>query len=481
MACALLLFFFSSSIFCNPSSGREQSGCRLTANLQGVFSSDFSLIPFENGKAVKPIVKITDIKDGQSAVFDIPARYIPGEFVLRMDYRGKESDRPYPAEKYIFVNKQDIELFINPVYSNNSDVTKFNAGERENTVYDAFIKGNQLRRQQVDLLMQVLLSYDRPGSKFYKQAEKEYEARRVGYNNWLKEQALKNKGLFTAKLFQFEHIPAVKWNGREDEYANRILENYFEGIDFSDPDIVNSRQLSMFMDNYMRLYGSQAKTDADRSPLFVKAASLACGKASKGHPRVYGWMVDYFYSGFEAYNVKTGMAMLKEHIENPACLTSKKEQIAKRAEGMEKLIPGAQAPDFMLTGPDGRPFFFYEYKARGRYKLLLFWTTGCKGCLDFIEGLKVWYEQAENKDRLDIIAVNLDETASGVQKWQEMSKALIGWIHLQAKEGVNSSPANNYSVLSTPVIFLIDAADNKIAANPDDFDDLIKILTENGI
>ncbi|MDD5504616.1 MAG: TlpA disulfide reductase family protein [Candidatus Omnitrophica bacterium] len=398
-----------------------------------------------------------------------------------MDYRSKESDRPYPAEKYIFVNGEDIELFINPPYGNNSDITKFTLGEKENTAYDAFMRENSSRRQQIDLLMQVLLAYDRPESKFYKQVEKEYETRRGHYNKWLKEQASKNKGLFTAKLFQFEHIPYVKWGGKEGEYTARLLENYFEGIDFSYPDIIRSRQLAVFMDNYMRLYGAQADTDEERSPLFVKAAGLACHKASKGHPKVYGWMVDYFYSGFEAYNVKDGMAMLKEHIENPDCLTSKKQQIAKRAEGMAKLVPGALAPDFTLTGADNTPFSFHGYKARGRYKLLLFWTTGCKGCLDFIKGMKGWYEQAENKEKLDIIAVNLDETEGGIKKWQEMSKTLIGWAHFQVKEGVNSQPANNYSVLSTPVIFLVNAADNKIAANPDDFNGFIRVLDENGI
>lgn len=324
--------FTAVSVFGSPLPEQDTNHRRLTVHLQGVFEAKVSLIPFEGLKAVysKPVGEVSNVKSGGTVTIEIPPRYLPGEFVLRIDYRVKEADHPYPAEKNIFINKQDIELFVDPLHIHNSDYTKFSAGERENTVYDAFIRENSKKRMPIDLLRQFLLSYDRPKSKLYRQAVKDFKQRCGEYNIWLDNQADAHSELYVSNLFQFQHIPAVEWDGSESERVSRILENYFDGIDFSDPIIVGSRGLSLFMDGYMKLYGLQVTTEEERSPLFVRAGRIACEKASRGHPEVYGWMVDYFYTGYETYGIEARIAILQEHINNPNCLTSKKQQTIKR-------------------------------------------------------------------------------------------------------------------------------------------------------
>lgn len=324
---AIMAWAFSAVLgFGAPLPEQDTNQRRFTVHLQGVFAAKVSLMPLEGLKAVysKPVGEVSDVKNGETATIEIPARYLPGEFVLRIDYRAKEADHPYPAEKHIFVNKQDVELFVDPLRIHNSDYTKFSAGERENTVYNDFIRENSKKRMPIDLLRQFLLGYDRPKSKLYKQTDKEFQRRRVEYNTWLDNQADAHSELYVSNLFQFQHIPAIEWSGSESEPISRILKNYFEGIDFSDPIIVGSRELSLLMDGYMKLYGMQVTAEEQRNPLFVRAGRIACEIASQGHPKVYGWMVDYFYTGYETYNIEAGMTMLREHINNPNCLTSVK-------------------------------------------------------------------------------------------------------------------------------------------------------------
>lgn len=476
---ATLLFsflFVSVSAFGSPVTGQGANVRRLTVHLQEVFSAKVSLIPFKGLKAITPLAEVSEVKNGGTVVIKIPGQYLPGEFVLRIDYRVKESDSPYPAERVIFINKQNIELFVNPPYINNNDKTKFSAGETENTAYGAFTKENRAKRAPIDSLSQFLLSYDRPKSELYAQGVKEFEQRRLEYNTWLSDQAKTYRELFVSSLFGFQYVPAISWGGDEKERLSRVLNNYFEGIDFSDPRIIRSRELSKFMDDYIRLYAMQAVTNEQRDSLFTQAGKVACEKASQGHPQVYGWMVDYFYAGYETYGIKSGMAMLREHINDPRCLTSKKQQITKRLEGMVKLVPGALSPEFVISDYEGNNFYFHKWKGQARYKLLLFWSSGCEQCHQLINSLLKWHNEPASKEKLDIIAVNLDDSETEARKSKIAKVNLFGWKNLHAKEGVNSPVANDYAVLSTPVMFLIGSESNIIESTPGNLEQLIKDL-----
>lgn len=446
----------------------------LAVRLQGVFSAKVSLIPFEGLKAVNPIAEIEDVKNGETTVIKIPAQYLPGEFVLRVNYRAEESSRPYPAERTIFINKQDVELSVNPLYIRNSEHTKFSAGETENTVYNAVMEENAVKRAQIDLLRQFLLSYDRPKSQVYKQAIKEFEKRRAEYNRWLSGYVKKYRKLYISRLFRFQHVPAAVWGASPEERHGQLIKNYFEGIDLNDPLIIRSRELSMFMDGYMNLYGMQAVTRELRDELFTQAGRAACEKASKGHPKVYGWMVDYFYAGYETYGITEGMAMLKEHINNPNCLTTKKQQIIKRLEGSAKLVPGALAPNFVISDNEGNSFEFHKWKGKAPYKLLLFWSTNCEFCSRLINELKQWHNEPANKEKIDIAAVSLDETKTETREWRTAIAGFPGWKHFLAKGGINSLVANDYAILSTPVMFLIESESNIIVFVPGNLDELDK-------
>jgi thiol-disulfide isomerase/thioredoxin len=483
---SLFLFLFAVvTAFGSSALGQDTKDRRLIVHLQEVFDAKVSVIPFNGLKAVyaNPIGEAAGVKNGGTAMIKIPSEYLPGEFLLRLDYRAKETDPPYPAERSVFINTQDVELTVNPPYINNSDKTKFGAGETENTVYSAFVKENGAKRMPIDLLMQFLLSYDRPGSDLYAEAVKEFEQRRTEYNQWLSEQVKVHSNLYVSRLFQFQYIPVTAWAGKEKERPGQILKNYFDGVDLSDPLITRSRELFMFMDGYIRLWAMQATEDRgqkitkeSRDALFTQAGRIACEKASKGHPSVYGWMVDYFYVGYESLGIKQGMAMLKEHINNPNCLTSKKQQITKRLAGMQKLAPGALAPDFVLRDNEGNNFEFHKRRGKAAYKLLLFWSLTCESCQQLVKGLARWYNEPVNKKKLDIVAVALEDTQADANRWQEETVGLLGWKHLYVKEGVNSPVANDYAILSTPAMFLIESKSNKIVSAPDDLEQLIKDL-----
>jgi thioredoxin-related protein len=475
----IILTFITVPVFGSPAPKQEADERLLTINLQEVFSAKISLKPFVGVKAMTPIAEVSSVKAGETTAFKIPAKYLPGEFLLRIDYRAKEAGYPRPAEKSIFINKENIELSVNPLHIHDSEYTKFNQGETENTAYSAFIKENIEKRMPIESLRQFLLSYDRQKSKLYTHAVKEFKERRQEYNTWLGNQTKKHSKLYVSNLFQFQYIPAIEWPSSLKEGPKQLLKNYFKGIDFSNPLIIRSRELTMFMDDYMRLYGTLATTGELRNSLFTEAGRIACEKASKGDPKVYGWMADYFYNGYETYNIKDGMVMLGEHIKNPNCLATKKEEIIERLEGMARLTPGALSPDFVSIDKEGNDFEFHKWKANAQYKLLLFSLTGCGPCKRLKKELTQWHDDPKNKEKLDIIVVYLNKTKTEAERQKTAAALPPDWKYTYVKKGLTSSAAKAYAVSGVPAMFLIDSKNNTIVSAPDNFDQLIKKLGYN--
>jgi thioredoxin-related protein len=451
-----VLLFCSTPLF-------SQTGT-LKVHLRGVSESKISIIPLNGIYTLKPILEKDGIKNNEVALITIPASELPGEFVVRFDYKENETSTPYPSEKHMIITKTDIEMWVNPPYCNNSDSTWYQKNELENTLSTTFAKENSLKKEKIMVLQNFLTNYDETKSSMYQQGLKDYERRRNEYNSWLKDQVSKNKNLFFSHLILFQYIPQLEFKGTEKEKMESLMAHYFDGIDFSDDLLMQTKGLKEFINSYVNIYGSISFTEQLKDSLFTLCGQRAIEKASLGSPRMYGWMVDYFYTGYEAYNIKPGMLMLESHINNPNCLTSKKLEIIKRLSGIEKLTVGTVSPNFILQDPENNSFNFHEYKSNKPYKLLLFWSADCNHCLELVEELTKWMENNESK--IEIIAVSLDETDTELIAWNTMKKNLVGWKHLNAAGGTSSKVANDYSILSTPSMFLIDSTDNKIQFIP---------------
>lgn len=467
----LVIFVFSFICFHLPA-----QQITLKINLRGVYESKITLMPLVGANALKPVIEQQGVKNGGVATLIVPAGELPGEFVVRFDYKDKITSTPYPSEKHLFISNQNIELWVNPPFCNNNDSTRFQKDEKENALYSQFVMENGKQKAQITLLQNFLVNYDDPHSKIYQQGIKEYEKRRNQYNQWLSLQATLNNALFVSHTFQFQHVPELVFKGSEADKVQSVLKHYFDGIDFTDTLVLRTTNLKEWMNGYVNIYGAMSKTEALRDSLFTLAGKNAIEKARIGNSKVYGWMVDYFYAGYESYGIKKGMAMLQPYIDDPDCLTSKKQQIIKRLESMTRLVAGTMAPDFSMNNIDGTIFNFHAFKEKTKYKLLLFWSADCSHCQQLVSELSPWYNESGNREKLDIVTVSVDETAAEVKKWESAITDLKGWKHLRAKGGINASVANDYAILSTPVMFLVESETNIIKAIPDNLEQLIKYI-----
>lgn len=460
----VIIFLGNGSLL--QANNSEDNFVTLTIHLRGVYDSKITLMSLSVSRTSKTINEIPGIKNGQTTKITVSKDYLPGEFVLRFDYREKESSTPYPSEKYFFISKQDLELWVSPMYCNNSDSTRFQKGERENAAFVEFSKENMKKKEKLGVLQNFLMNYDDTESKLYKEGIKEYETRRMAYNEWLAKREKQDDSLFISNMYCFQYVPEIVWKGNETDRINNLIAHYFDGMDFKDPLLIKTSSLNKWMDSYVNLYGQLAATVTLRDSLFPLAGKTAIEKALQGDPLVYGWMVDYFYKGFESNAIDAGMKALEPYLNDPNCLTSKRKEIGRRLKGMETLVPGSKAPDISLKENEKAVFDLYAFTAPCKTILVLFWSANCSHCVELADKLHQWQQQPDIRQKMEIIAVSLDEIEAEVKIWEQKLPALSGWKHLRAAEGINSKVANDYFVLATPVMILMDAKTKEIISLP---------------
>ena len=469
----ITVFLWQASAF----HGRAQvRNVAITIHLHGVYESKISLLSLSGNKIFKSSAEVQGIKNGETTRFSVSKENLPGEFVLRFDYKEKESSTPYPSEKYLFINDQDLELWISPIYCNNVDSTWFQKGERENATFVQFSKENGRQKEKLGLLQNFLMNYDDTESQFYQQGIQEYEQRRQSYNKWLTTRTLQDKALFVSRLYCFQYMPEISWKGDETDRIKNLINHYFDGMDFKDSLLIKTSDLNKWMDSYVNLYGQLSTTAALRDSLFPEAGITAIEKASQGHPLVYGWMVDYFYRGYETNGITAGMKILEPYMNDPNCLTSKRQEIARRLQGMETLVAGSRAPNIIMKDIDGNQFELNTLETQCKYILVLFWSAGCSHCVEMVNSLYPWQQQMEVQQKIKVVSISLDETETDIKAWEQKIGGLKGWKHLHEAEGVRSKVASDYYVLATPVMVLLDAKTKEIIATPNTLNDLLTAI-----
>lgn len=469
----LSIFMLQASIFHLGAQSRDIS---ITIHWRGVCESKISLLSLSDSRTFKSFAEVNGIRNGETTILNVPQEKLPGEFVLRFDYKEKETSTPYPSEKNIFINDQDLILWVSPIYCNNADSTYFQRDERENKTFAQFSKENSKQKEKLSLLQNFLMNYDNTESKFYQQGIKEYEQRRQTYNQWLKTHTQQDKELFVSNLYCFQYVPKINWTGTENERIKNLITHYFDGMDFKNPLIIKTSDLNKWIDSYVNLYGQLSTTEALRDSLFPLAGRNAIEKARQGHPLVYGWMVDYFYRGYETNGINSGMKVLEPYLNDPACLTSKRQEIARRLKGMETLVAGSQAPNIIMKDIDDNQFELNTLETKCKYILILFWSAGCSHCVETVNALYPWSQQTDIQQKIKVVAISLDETETEIKSYQKKIAELTGWKHLHAAEGVRSKVASDYFVLATPVMVLLETKTKEIITTPNTLNELITAI-----
>jgi thiol-disulfide isomerase/thioredoxin len=443
----------------------------VSLKLRGVYDAKISLSAHNGIRFAKALQVLPDVKSGQEVMITIPDSLLPGEFLFRFDYRAKQEDHPYPGETQIYLNRESIEMDVNPKYLHGDSLILKN--DRENKLWLQFMQQSSQKRMQLDLLAQFLQGYTHTHESVYRKAVKSFGKKRTEFNQWVDSIGQQNKDLYVSHLFAFSKMQPVDWTANPKERMLQQGRTFFDKLNLQDTLVLRSRQMNQFMGAYMGLFGQLSTTEALRDSLFSLAGKMACQKAQTAHPLVYGWIVDYFYNGYETYNISKGLQMLGEHIKQPNCLTTKRREIERRLQGIKTLTPGVKAPLLAVHDSHNKEMTL-DWKAENKdYHLLLFYESECGHCHELMTQLREWMQNPDNSLWMDVISIGLDDKR---EDWAQASeKNKFPWKDYHAEGGVNSQAAASYYVLSTPSLFVVDSK-GILQATPNSIGELNQFL-----
>ena len=140
--------------------------------------------------------------------------------------------------------------------------------------------------------------------------------------------------------------------------------------------------------------------------------------------------------------------LIAEYVDDPAFAGNKTlAKLQKQAEVLEATAVGAQAPDFTLDDPSGKPLAFSDVYKAAKVTMIDFWASWCGPCRSANPTIVKAYKAYKGKG-FQILGVSLDEDHDS---WVEaIGKDGLTWPQVSDLKGWNSSAAALYGIRYIP-------------------------------
>lgn len=319
----------------------------------------------------------------------------------------------------------------------------------ENEVYYGFIKRNLLLKQAVHALEAAILHYPDKES-FYDTLLQKYNALQESENREIDQIAKWYPKSYVRKITKMYRTPILNGKSTNKEKINVLRDNFFYGLDFSDPDLLRSNIYPNKILDLLQLYADPEFSQKE----FEEAMKTASGRllaASSENTEVFNFVRDYLIKGFEAYQLHEVLDFIEENYTQQSCDDQNKSRLQKRMESFESLKIGMKAPAFAVRNQDGEVKELSEIEAQ--YTIILFYATLCSHCNEVIGHLWDRYKTKKN-NQFEVIAIALDDNE---RAWEDyLDQHRFTWINTFSPNGFEGLVTKNYHVYTTPTMYVLD-------------------------
>lgn len=179
--------------------------------------------------------------------------------------------------------------------------------------------------------------------------------------------------------FPFPEIPAVL--AQAEERKEYLLEHFWDSFDFSDPLLINNREISeQGLANQLSLLADETVPEEWK----VKSIDNLC-TGMEGHEHARGvfmqWIKNYLYNpNSPFYNEPLYSIYLQRMLGSRVLDEAGKSSLEFQLKLLERNLPGAKAENFVYYLPDGSRATLYKTYVKGEFLLLVFYDPDCPNC-----------------------------------------------------------------------------------------------------
>jgi len=145
-------------------------------------------------------------------------------------------------------------------------------------------------------------------------------------------------------------------------------------------------------------------------------------------------------------------------------------KLENKLELIKKLAIGQPAPNFTATDILGNKVVLNEITAKRT--ILVFWASWCPHCEEIMPVINSYYN---GSDTYEVITISIDDSEEALM--ESLKESNYNWINIAEFKGWEGPIVEEYGIVATPSIFVLDE-NKKIIAKPVGKRDLDKFLKE---
>jgi len=418
-------------------------------------AQDFSWVVLYQLKGAKQVyVKNVTIENGEFLI-DFPENLSKGM------YRLMYSQQNGGFVDFIY-NNESIELKFNP--EKPFETVNFLNSE-ENKIYQKYLIELEIKQQKLDSLQ--LSFFYLKDKKSKNEIANKYVVALTNFNKFQINYELITEGNLSNHFIKSSNkYYASNLIETQQEYLNSIKLHYFDFINFSDNELINSTFLSEKIVEYIFYLNGSDDVEVQNG-LYKNAVKEIFSKIEDTYLKSeLITTVLYTFSQIENISLIDFMIdnyynKLPEEVKNKTIINEIQEKI--------KLAIGKIAPE--ISWEENNTIKKLSELTIAENYIIVFWSTSCSHCLDEIPQL---YEYTKDKTNVHVIALALEKDELGFNYYTPKFEK---WTNILGLKKWENSIAREYQINATPSYFVLDSA-KKIIAKPDYFED-VKAFFEN--